>query len=118
MRRWAKRRTNTAAPEYAGLDEAQSTQNNVLLGMRAQGSNPRHDLVLHDAVLQPKIVSLHEVAQRLDDISECGGTADSHVRFFRDFVVGNERPDVTRQSRDVLFIKVREEIVEVSACCR
>ena len=86
--------------------------------MRAQGSNPRHDLVLHDAVLQPIIVSFHEVAQRLDDISECGGSADSHVRFFRDFVVGNERPDVTRQSRDVLFIKMREEIVEVSTCCR
>jgi hypothetical protein len=58
--------------------------------MRAQGSNPRHDLVLHDAVLQPIIVSFHEVAQRLDDICECGGSADSHVRLFRDFVVGDE----------------------------
>ena len=90
----------------------------MLLRMRAQGSNPRHYLVLHDAVLQPKIVRLHKVAKSLDDISECGGATDSHSRFFRDFIVGNERADVTRQRRNVLLIEVREEIVKVGTSCR
>jgi hypothetical protein len=50
------------APEDAGLDEADGAQNNVLLGVRAQGGNARHDLVLHNAVFQPKIVGLDEIA--------------------------------------------------------
>ncbi len=50
------------APENAGLDETQRAEDYMFLRMRAQSSDTRHDLVLHDTVFQPKIMSLNKVA--------------------------------------------------------
>jgi hypothetical protein len=68
----------------------------MLLGMGAQRRHARHDLVLHDAVFQSKIVGFDEVTQSLDNVSECGRPAVAHSRLFGGFFLGNKRSDESR----------------------
>ncbi len=65
----------------------------MFLRMRAQSSNARHDLVLHNAVFQTEIVGPDEVAERLDHVSERGGSTVAQRWFFGGFFLRDKRSD-------------------------
>jgi hypothetical protein len=81
------------APEDAGLNKPQRAQNHVFLGMRAQSGHTRHYLVLHNAMLQSKIVSFDKVGESLDHMGERGGPAVAQGCIFGEFFLGNKRAE-------------------------